>query len=307
MFRIAFFGDFAPGADEGADFFKQDIFAADRVVINLEGVLDTCILGRSAKISPVIVIKSENFLRIADGWQDRLLFSLINNHVLDFGQESYQKTLEFLKRQGFRVLSLEDPVAVLNGVTVHADGFTESIMDNHRQLNPQASISYIHDGLEKVTSWNDYDFNQAKNFTDRCWLTIRHQSHAVGPYFVSAKGHRYYSGLGDLTLSAIRQNSIFQGRVIYADLHDGILRVSHSDYSVDKGIIKCQDLDYFDMECSIIERTKRDNSKGLLAARLLKRVLIDGMPPSVARQCFVERNYSFWQKYKFYYSHKYWA
>lgn len=71
--------------------------SSDQIVINLEGPITE--INEPQKITKVQNFKSSpNILNLFD---NRFIFSLANNHIMDYGREGLNNTINFLKNKGF--------------------------------------------------------------------------------------------------------------------------------------------------------------------------------------------------------------
>ena len=184
-------------------------FSEYLVIANLEGSQRT---KRAPPAKKAVRLELAKFTQ-AD-MPDNLLFSLVNNHVTDFGIDNFNENLQLLEPKvaistqrepvdivaGTRMLFLADPKeqCVLKGT-----GFLEfsrkSILSQHHEIC--GAIVIVHGGIENREYPTVYQRELARLLIDlRAQAVIFHHSHTVG-HFETWRGKLIHYGLGNAYFS----------------------------------------------------------------------------------------------------------
>ena len=111
MLKVLFCGDTLIKASDGTDpfLFMHSVFAQhDVIVINLETTLIDNPGGLKSPKKAVIFFTDPGNLEFLSKHKSKIIFSLSNNHILDYGQEGYIKTCSVIKKWGGRILGLNE-------------------------------------------------------------------------------------------------------------------------------------------------------------------------------------------------------
>jgi len=126
----------------------------DLVIVNLETVITDRLLPAKEK-SVVLRTASKNLDYLSDV-RKKLIFSLANNHILDYGKEGYCDTVSNLRNKGFRFVPLDKPLRLWE-LTLYStspsikNSFQEKVISgNHKFDNSSVNIVIIHWGEEHV-------------------------------------------------------------------------------------------------------------------------------------------------------------
>lgn len=181
------------------------------VLANLEGSIAFSNKNKSKKS---VLLELPKF-KISEIPQN-LIFSLVNNHVTDFGVKNFYKNINFLKRKAFFSHNLKT-YSIINGrkFIFLADKKEQCIIKGTGFLNfsnnqleilgdkLKSAIVVVHGGIEYRKNPTVYQRNLARNIIDRgAEMVIFHHSHVVGYHEIWNNKLIHY-GLGNAFFSDI--------------------------------------------------------------------------------------------------------
>ena len=161
------------------------------VIANLEGAIN---LGSNKKISKAVRLSLPKFKK--EKIPDNLYFSLVNNHVTDFGIENFKKFVDLLSGKGF-LSTKRNPIKRLSGYKImcFADPKEQCIIRGtdflkftNRQVETMAgrfndAIVIIHGGIEHRKHPTVYQRNLSRKIVNYgAEMVIFHHSHIIGQH-----------------------------------------------------------------------------------------------------------------------------
>ena len=201
------------------DALKERINNSDFTVINLSSVItnDYSMVLEKQHTHPQI------FLNFCDQLpMEKVIFSLANNHILDFGTNGLQNTLIQLRRVGAKVIGLKDKSSIELAQGLNLKASTSWYTDKNITSNlsedsdTSAVLHYIHWGEEYKAQPSEEQIEYIKNLDKNNLLICGHHSHCPQPIKVIDNKLSAFS-LGNFTSfhDASRINS---GLVMTTDL-----------------------------------------------------------------------------------------
>lgn len=111
MLKVLFCGDTLIQSSDGTDpfVFMHSIFAKhDVIVFNLETTLIGNHEGLNSPKKAVVFFTDPRNLEFLSKHKSKIIFSLSNNHILDYGEDGYNQTCSAIKKWGGRILGLNE-------------------------------------------------------------------------------------------------------------------------------------------------------------------------------------------------------
>jgi poly-gamma-glutamate capsule biosynthesis protein CapA/YwtB (metallophosphatase superfamily) len=185
--RLTFLGDMmGVGLREVelSDALLKRIEDSDYTVINLSTVLtnDHSMVIERQHTHPQV------FLSLCDKLpMDKVIFSLANNHILDYGRNGLQNTLIQLRRAGAKIiglksrssLKLRDDLQIKASTSWYTDKNVTNLIDEDE--SDIDTIHYLSWGDEYKTEPSKEQVEHVKKLSDRDLLICGHHSHCPQP------------------------------------------------------------------------------------------------------------------------------
>jgi poly-gamma-glutamate capsule biosynthesis protein CapA/YwtB (metallophosphatase superfamily) len=237
--KIAFLGDMVIDRDVKIDSeVTQFLGKAGCVIANLEGI----ILDKIDRAVPyktygsVIYNDHDAVMRLIEA-AGITHVNLYNNHMIDYGEDKLERTLEILSKAGVNVLTnMNDltsggcSIQLSNSGLVETFGiydvsqrFGQNINDMLFEKNPaekwSGSIIHTHFGIEQVKGLSDYElrwFDHITQFGPR--IIIRHHPHCIQLPF-QLQGVPCFPSIGDFAFNFNRKKTS-KGLIVMFDIAD---------------------------------------------------------------------------------------
>lgn len=247
--KIAFLGDMVVDRNVNVDFeVSRFLRQAECVIANLEGIiLDK--VGRSSSFKTygsVIYNDHDSVMRLIETVGITHV-NLYNNHMIDYGEEQLERTLEILSNAGIKVLTRKSDLTFeggniqLNnsglvetfGIYEVSKAFGENIHDMLLETNPkgrwEGSIIHTHFGIEQVNGLSEYECRWFEHFAQfRPIIIVRHHPHCIQLPF-SIDGVPCFPSIGDFAFN-FNDKTSSKGLVVICDV---------TDSSIDCRTIEC--------------------------------------------------------------------
>lgn len=160
------------------------IHASDYTIINLSSVLtnDYSMVLDKQHTHPQIFLKFCDQLPM-----EKVVFSLANSHIMDYGKNGLQNTLIQLRRVGAKIIGLKDQstIELAKGLKLKASTswYTDkNITSNLDELSAETStLHYIHWGEEYKTEPSNEQIEHIKKLSENDLLVCGHHSHCPQP------------------------------------------------------------------------------------------------------------------------------
>lgn len=187
-------GDTLLKSKEGKLIFGNDICkeieSCDLFIINLE----TTILNENSDALPIeksvcFRTKPEQLNSLVK-YKDKVVFTLSNNHIFDYGDKGYSETIHHIKKYGFLYAPIDEKFTMfLKGKTINIisiyhginNSFVSDFTKNNYSLDKEdINILSIHWGAEHITIPSPSQINIAKKFIDKEGdIVLGHHSHVA--------------------------------------------------------------------------------------------------------------------------------
>lgn len=163
---------------------KKRINASDYTVINLSSVITneySMVLERQ-HTHPQIFLKFCDQLPM-----EKIIFSLANNHIMDFGKNGLQNTIIQLRRVGAKIIGLKDKPSIELAKGLNLKASTSWYTDKNITSNldescaKDATLHYIHWGEEYKTEPSKEQVEHVKKLSENDLLICGHHSHCPQP------------------------------------------------------------------------------------------------------------------------------
>lgn len=185
--KITFLGDMMGVGLRQVDLSEKllkRINESDYTIINLSSVLtnDHSMVLERQHTHPQV------FLSLCDKLpMDKIVFSLANNHILDYGNNGLQNTLLQLRRVGAKVVGLKNrsTIELRDGLKLKAstcwytDKNVTNIIDN--QISDTSTIHYLHWGEEYKAAPSKEQIEHVKSLDENDLMVCGHHSHCPQP------------------------------------------------------------------------------------------------------------------------------
>ncbi len=241
-------GDNESPFDDVAEIFRNH----DLVLLNLE----TTITDRSNPVGTRSVSLSAppDNLRWLVPFRDRVVVSLANNHMSDYGSDGFRDTEQWLQKNEIRFAPLDRPLSLdINGYSLRLhciyeyspDDYQRSFFSSRRKLpidfsSDAIDIVFVHWGEEHVLLPSPRQIRLAERWRDAgADIVVGHHSHAAQGMQVSAKNAIAYS-LGNFNFRQIREQTTSLssiGFMLSIRLTDGVMTCRRIPYYIDE---KCR-------------------------------------------------------------------
>lgn len=201
---IVFFGDLAAHG-----LLKIVSTYHDKIVINLEGPITTTY--RRKGIRPRLSSSTTNISQLDDTFES-VHYSVVNNHIKDYGKYGYRLTQKIL---GKRMLTANasllmggDEILYLMNIGSLSIGCSSTIslcIENRNILNKAENyfsdkdgikVIMIHAGVEFTNQPQPYLVRLCRDLASYCDYIIIAHSHIIGP-FEKHKGCKIFYGIGN--------------------------------------------------------------------------------------------------------------
>lgn len=193
MFKLIAFGDVILRSSIGGDPFEEaeEIFNKyDFVLFNLETPI--LIKGKSyppSEKSFRFAVNSTELLWL-DKYKNKIIFSLANNHILDYGTDGYKDTLIYLEENKIRYCAQSRPLLVEHDgikISIYAHYYENGIKPALlRQNDDSIKIMSIHWGAENILLPTFDQANLAKElFAQGYDIILGHHSHTPQKIYIA--------------------------------------------------------------------------------------------------------------------------
>ncbi len=235
--NIAFLGDIVVDSEikvnsEVSSFLKD----ADIVIANLEGV----ILHQGKRPSSyktygsVVYNDYDSVMRLIETVGITHV-NLYNNHMIDYGESQFEKTLEILTKAGINVL-LEKTNLKIGDETIklHNSGLAETfgiydvsrkfgqnindmLLNNEHEEKWAFCIIHTHFGIEQVSGLSDYEYRWFNRMTqNKPCIIVRHHAHCIQSPF-QLNGVPCFPSIGDFAFN-FKNKKISKGLAVLFDV-----------------------------------------------------------------------------------------
>jgi len=186
--KITFLGDMmgvGPRNIELSDSLLKRINDSDYTIINLSSV----ITNEHSMVIEKQHTHPQVFLNFCDKLpMEKVIFSLANNHSMDFGRNGLQNTLIQLRRVGAKVIGLagrpsfkiDDDLQVKASTCWYTDKEVTSNIEENKK-DEISTLHYIHWGDEYKTNPSKDQIKHVESLDEKSLLVCGHHSHCPQP------------------------------------------------------------------------------------------------------------------------------
>ncbi len=247
--KIAFLGDMVVDRAVSVDpDVLRFLSKAGCIIVNLEGIILDKVVGVSPfkTYGSVIYNDRDAVMRLIETVGITHV-NLYNNHMIDYGEGQFERTLEILSKAGINVLTHKTKLKIgAESIQLYNSGlaetfgiydvsrkFGQNINDMLLEKNPEerwaGSIIHTHFGIEQVNGLSEYEsrwFDFIAQFKPR--IIVRHHPHCVQQPF-QLDGVPCFPSIGDFAFNFNRKKTS-KGLIVMFDV---------ADSSIDCRTIEC--------------------------------------------------------------------
>lgn len=219
--KIAFLGDMVIDREVTVDpEVSHYLKKACCVIVNLEGI----ILYKDENVTPfktygtVIYNDHDSVMRLIET-AGITHVNLYNNHMIDYGEGLFERTLEMLSKAGINVLTQKNDLTYAGGIIqLNNSGLAETfgnyevskrfgqnindlLLEKHPTEKWANSIMHTHFGIEQVSGLSDYEyrwFDLMTQYAPR--IIVRHHPHCIQEPF-QLNGVPCFPSIGDFAFN----------------------------------------------------------------------------------------------------------
>jgi len=249
--KIAFLGDLVVDRQVAVDSeVSQFLKEADVVIGNIEGIIlqQGFFPGPFKTYGSIIHNDYDAIMRLISKVGITHV-NLYNNHMIDYGEEHFNRTVEILECAGIKILACENEFS-LNGEKIKlsnsglaetfgiyeiSEKFGQNINDMLFTKNPlekwNNSIIYTHFGIEQVKGLSRYEsqwFQTIAKFSPK--IIIRHHPHCIQDFFL-LNGVPCFPSIGDFVFN-YKKKTTSEGLIVLfntldSDIQCRIVKCAH--------------------------------------------------------------------------------
>ena len=175
--------------------------------------------------------------------------NLYNNHMVDYGEGQFERTLEILTKAGINVLLEKTDLKIgAETIKLHNSGlaetfgiydvsrkFGQNINDMLLDVKPEekwaSSIIYTHFGIEQVSGLSNYEYHWFNRMTqNNPRIIVRHHPHCIQNPF-QLNGVPCFPSIGDFAFN-FKKKKVSKGLAVLFD---------SADFNIDCRIVECKD------------------------------------------------------------------